>query len=198
MRKSGVKRMITDTQMEQIINRLKLLIPYLETPKDSDSKGFLTAMFRNLNANIVNKVLTDLTEEQLNEIRKSPFANLKKLVIQQTEFDEREKQEYKNNLEIDWARGDFTGYMLAYTKNGVRKKELDRPMTAIEEDYILYDLMTDEEYLYYIKKTDIKPANCVYDMINRTCAGLTQEQFERNQKTKREVLQRREWEGLRS
>ena len=198
MRKSGVKRMITDTQMEQIINRLKLLIPYLETPKDSDGKGFLTAMFRNLNANIVNKVLTDLTEEQLNEIRKSPFANLKKLVIQQTEFDEREKQEYKNNLEIDWTRADLTGYMWAYTKNGARKEELDRPMTAIEEDYILYDLMTDEEYLYYIKKTDIKPANCVYDMINRTCVNLTQEQFERNQKTKREVLQRREWEGLRS
>lgn len=198
MRKSGVKRMITDTQMEQIINRLKLLIPYLETPKDSDGKGFLTAMFRNLNANIVNKVLTDLTEEQLNEIRKSPFANLKKLVIQQTEFDEREKQEYKNNLEIDWAVADLTGYMWAYTKNGVRKEELDRPMTDIEEDYYLYDLMTDDEYKYYTKKTDIKPANCVYDMINRTCANLTQEQFERNQRTKSDVIRRRKQAGLRS
>ena len=184
--------MVDEQQMTMIINRLKFIIPNLEVPKTKDEMGFLINMYQGVNLNVLTKVLENLTDENtIAELKKSPYINLKRLVIKQTEYTQEQKEAYRNSQEIDWYVDDFKGIMQAYTKNGIRREDLDREMNAIEEDYYLYNLMSKEEYDYYSGKTEKIPDNKIYDKNTRTNKLCSSNDLERIARIKLDVDKKR-------
>ena len=183
--------MVNSENIEKIVNRLSMLIPNLEIPKDEDSWAFLTNMYKDLNLNVVSKVLENLKDDEYAELKKAPYVYLKKLVISKTEYDKEQKEAYRNSQEIDWYVDDFKGIMQAYTKNGIRREDLDREMNAIEEDYYLYNLMSKEEYDYYSGKTEKVPDNKLYDKYTRTNKLSSSNDLERIARIKLDVDKKR-------
>ena len=156
--------MINKEQMQSLINRLDLIIPNLQKPKSDDELTFLTGMYENLNLGIATKVVANLKEDDIERLKKAPYITLKKMIVDQTDFDRQEKGQYKASYELYYAIDLYRGMIVAYNKkNGQPVLDKTRKMTALEEDYYLYELMSEEEFRYYNKQSEIAPKNKFYN-----------------------------------
>lgn len=134
-------------------------IPETDGKSETEIKDILAIYimaFGGLNYQITIKALSNimLDEKKMERFSKAPIPTLVRESTNLTQFTEKEKQKYKDSLEVVYTVDRWSRMMRAWNKANttIAVPEKDRPFTPLEEDYHIYSLMGYEEYWYWKDK----------------------------------------------
>lgn len=143
------------------MKQIKMLLPTLQIPEldgktEEEQKATMTIyimQFGNLNYQITLRALHQITQDDklMKDFKQAPIPTLARTSTNLTQFEQDEKEKYRLSKQVRYYVDLDHKMMRACNALRVSERipEMDKPFTAIEEDYYIYNLMRTDEYEYW-------------------------------------------------